>query len=283
MLDAAGKDWMVIETVGVGQDEVDIVRTADVVDRDARARAPATRCRRSRPASWRSPTSSWSTRRTARAPTASWRRSRRCWRSRRRRPATWRPPIVRTQATTGQGVPELLAADRARSGRTRRPRRPRGGGCAAVPAARAARGPVHGSRGAARAGAGRARRLLDRIADRGARSYTAAERHPRAGRSGSGQEALVKATLDHIGIAVGDLAQALAFYRDALGPRGRAARGGAVAAGARPLHARWARRPSNCSKPTAPDSPIAKFIEKRGPGIHHITLRVDDIHAALAR
>src|SRR5687767_6633617 len=33
---------------------------------------------------------------------------------------------------------------------------------------------------------------------------------------------------------------------------------------------------------TAPDSPIAKFIEKRGPGLHHITLRVDDIHAALA-
>jgi methylmalonyl-CoA epimerase len=33
---------------------------------------------------------------------------------------------------------------------------------------------------------------------------------------------------------------------------------------------------------TAPDSPIAKFLEKRGPGLHHITLRVDDIHAALA-
>ena len=33
---------------------------------------------------------------------------------------------------------------------------------------------------------------------------------------------------------------------------------------------------------TAPDSPIARYIEKRGPGIHHITLRVDDLHAALA-
>ena len=28
---------------------------------------------------------------------------------------------------------------------------------------------------------------------------------------------------------------------------------------------------------TAPDSPIAKYVEKRGPGLHHITLRVDDI------
>ena len=34
---------------------------------------------------------------------------------------------------------------------------------------------------------------------------------------------------------------------------------------------------------TAPESPIARFIEKRGPGLHHITLRVDDIHAALAQ
>ena len=58
VLDAAGYDIVIIETVGVGQDEVDIVRTADISIVVARARAPATRCRRSRPASWRSPTSS---------------------------------------------------------------------------------------------------------------------------------------------------------------------------------------------------------------------------------
>jgi methylmalonyl-CoA epimerase len=34
---------------------------------------------------------------------------------------------------------------------------------------------------------------------------------------------------------------------------------------------------------TAEDSPIAKYIAKRGPGLHHITLRVDDIRAALAQ
>jgi methylmalonyl-CoA epimerase len=32
---------------------------------------------------------------------------------------------------------------------------------------------------------------------------------------------------------------------------------------------------------TADDSPIAKYVAKRGPGLHHITLRVDDIRAAL--
>jgi methylmalonyl-CoA/ethylmalonyl-CoA epimerase len=36
-------------------------------------------------------------------------------------------------------------------------------------------------------------------------------------------------------------------------------------------------------EPTGPDSTIAKFIEKRGEGIHHICLRVDDIESHLAR
>jgi methylmalonyl-CoA/ethylmalonyl-CoA epimerase len=36
-------------------------------------------------------------------------------------------------------------------------------------------------------------------------------------------------------------------------------------------------------EPTSPESPIAKFIEKRGEGIHHICLRVDDIEAHLER
>ena len=36
-------------------------------------------------------------------------------------------------------------------------------------------------------------------------------------------------------------------------------------------------------EPTSDDSPIAKFIEKRGEGIHHICLRVDDIESHLAR
>lgn len=92
----------------------------------------------------------------------------------------------------------------------------------------------------------------------------------------------MKATLDHIGIAVGDLAQALAFYRDALGlevgppeevPSQRV-RAHFVPVGEATLE---------LLEPTAPDSPIAKFIEKRGPGVHHVTLRVDDLNEALGR
>jgi methylmalonyl-CoA/ethylmalonyl-CoA epimerase len=36
-------------------------------------------------------------------------------------------------------------------------------------------------------------------------------------------------------------------------------------------------------EPTGPDSPVAKFIEKRGEGIHHLCFRVDDIEAQLAK
>jgi methylmalonyl-CoA epimerase len=34
---------------------------------------------------------------------------------------------------------------------------------------------------------------------------------------------------------------------------------------------------------SAPDSPIAKFLERRGPGLHHVALRVPDLNATLAR
>jgi methylmalonyl-CoA/ethylmalonyl-CoA epimerase len=91
----------------------------------------------------------------------------------------------------------------------------------------------------------------------------------------------VKATIDHIGIAVGDLGASLAFFRDALGleldapedvPSQRV-RAHFLQAGEAAIE---------LVEPTADDSPIAKFVAKRGPGIHHVALRVDDIVAALA-
>jgi methylmalonyl-CoA/ethylmalonyl-CoA epimerase len=36
-------------------------------------------------------------------------------------------------------------------------------------------------------------------------------------------------------------------------------------------------------EPTSPDSPISKFLDQRGPGIHHIAVRVDDIRDTLAK
>ena len=92
----------------------------------------------------------------------------------------------------------------------------------------------------------------------------------------------MKAVLDHVGIAVKDLEQALAFYRDALGldveppehVETQRVRAHFVPAGAAAIELLEA---------TAPDSAIAKYVERRGPGLHHITLRVEDIHGAIAQ
>jgi methylmalonyl-CoA epimerase len=92
----------------------------------------------------------------------------------------------------------------------------------------------------------------------------------------------MKAILDHVGIAVKDLAAALAFYRDALGLQIEAPEEVAsqrVRAHFLPV----GDAKLELLEATAPDSPIAKYTDKRGPGLHHITLRVDDIHAALAQ
>lgn len=91
----------------------------------------------------------------------------------------------------------------------------------------------------------------------------------------------MKVVLDHVGIAVGDLDTALDFYRGVLGldveipeevPSQRV-RAHFIPVGESTLELLEA---------TAEDSPIAKFVAKRGAGLHHVCLRVDDIAAALA-
>jgi methylmalonyl-CoA/ethylmalonyl-CoA epimerase len=92
----------------------------------------------------------------------------------------------------------------------------------------------------------------------------------------------MRVTIDHIGIAVSSLEDALAFYRDALGlaveapeevPSQRV-RAHFIPAGETAIELLEA---------TAGDSPIAKYVAARGPGLHHITLGVDDLAAALER
>jgi methylmalonyl-CoA/ethylmalonyl-CoA epimerase len=92
---------------------------------------------------------------------------------------------------------------------------------------------------------------------------------------------VMRVTLDHVGIAVGDLAEALAFYRDALGLEVEAPEEVAsqrVRAHFVPL----GEASIELLEATSPDSPVKKYLDRRGPGLHHVTLRVEDIHAALA-
>jgi LAO/AO transport system kinase len=88
-------------------------------------------------------------------------------------------------------------------------------------------------------------------------------------------------TIDHLGIAVSSLEDAIRFYesiglevvqRESVGTE----------------KVRVAMLPAGESRiellePSAADSPISKFLEKRGGGLHHVALRVRDLNAAVAR
>jgi len=84
----------------------------------------------------------------------------------------------------------------------------------------------------------------------------------------------------HIGIAVPRLDEILPFYRDVLGmpevPLDDAdgARITGVAAGESLVE---------LLESESPESPIGRFITKRGPGIHHVCFNVDDLEGTLAR
>jgi methylmalonyl-CoA/ethylmalonyl-CoA epimerase len=92
---------------------------------------------------------------------------------------------------------------------------------------------------------------------------------------------LVK-SVDHIGIAVSNLDEALELYTDTFGLE---LQGTEVV---EEQKVKVAFLPIGDTEielleSTDPEGPIAKFIEKRGQGIQHIALRVDDIDAALDR
>ena len=283
VLDAAGKDVVLIETVGVGQDEVDIVRTADVsivtlvpgsgdevqalkagimeiadifvvnkADRDGADHMVAS-----------------IEAMLALHPFAK---------------DEWRPPIVKTEATTGTGVNLLLQAIekfQAHSAGTVSERRHRDRAGYRLRELLSQRFVEHVERSLLQDGELAA--MLDRIASRDLDPYSAAlavvER-------ALGREAVpavsVGAVLDHIGIAVANVEDALRFYRDALGmsvetPEEVATdrvRAHFIHAGASALELLEA---------TAEDSPIAKYVAKRGAGLHHVTLRVPDIAGLLAQ
>jgi methylmalonyl-CoA/ethylmalonyl-CoA epimerase len=83
----------------------------------------------------------------------------------------------------------------------------------------------------------------------------------------------------HVGVAVADLDAALAFYRDVLGLTPHPPE---QADGATIVSLSFGDSEVELLAPLRTDSPIAKFLERRGPGIHHICYRVPDLDAALA-
>jgi methylmalonyl-CoA/ethylmalonyl-CoA epimerase len=82
----------------------------------------------------------------------------------------------------------------------------------------------------------------------------------------------------HVGIAVDDLENAVSFYRDVLGIEPHPPE---VVDGARILTLPFGDAQVELLQPLEAESPVGRFLAKRGPGIHHICYRVPDLDAAV--
>lgn len=87
--------------------------------------------------------------------------------------------------------------------------------------------------------------------------------------------------IDHIGIAVNDIDEALKFWEGSLGIE---CTGVETVEDQKVKTAFLPIKESEIEllEATSPESPIAKFIEKKGEGIHHIAIRVENLEEALA-
>jgi LAO/AO transport system kinase len=283
VLDAAGFDHVVIETVGVGQDEVDIVRTADVAivtlvpgagdevqalkagimeiadifvvnkaDREGADRTAASIETMLSLEEW---------------------------------PAgAWRPPVLRTVATTGAGLPEVVATiDRFRAAA--------GGGLGERRRARVEwrlreilerRLMQHVEQSVL--APGEFDRLLDRIAGReidpyGAAASILARARLEAGSSESAAPGGAPGHIDHVGVAAAVASEFMGLFQRLFGFR----TGEPEDVG--PHRVRFVETGDTTLElvePRTPDAAIAKFLRNRGPGLHHVCLRVPDIDAAMA-
>jgi LAO/AO transport system kinase len=298
LMDASGRDPILIETVGVGQDEIDVVRVADTVlvvltpgqgDDIQAIKAGILEIadlfvinKADHPGAERLASDLESMLSLG-------------------EPKPWKPPILRTVASQGTGIEELAASVE------RHARFLRDGGALA-----------------ARRRAGLSSRLVeilrdlllerlvsqdlgpdelraweDRLESRAVDPYSAArevlsslEGAPRAG-AGAGRvtaktarrektTAAGGARLDHLGVAVRHIDERIAVYRDLLGLDlasveeipGEGVRVAMLPAG---------RTRIELVEPSTASSTIARHLEKRGEGIHHICFEVEDLEATLRR
>jgi LAO/AO transport system kinase len=272
LLDASGRDPILIETVGVGQDEVDVVRAADTVlvvltpgqgDDVQAIKAGLLEIadvfvinKADHPGAERLSADLEGMMTLGEA-----------------RP--WKPPIVRTVASDGRGVADLVKAieahgawlDRedARRGRRRAGLRTR---LHDILRARALERLT-----ATAPGRDRLARFEEQVADREVDPYTAAE--ALAGQGGA-------VVLDHVGIAVTSLDERLPLYRDRLGLPLQEIEA-VESEGVRAAFLPAGRTRLELLEPTRKDATLQRHLERRGEGVHHLCFEVDDLDAALAR
>jgi methylmalonyl-CoA epimerase len=91
----------------------------------------------------------------------------------------------------------------------------------------------------------------------------------------------VLSTIDHVGVAVDDIESALAVYRDLLGMP-LVHRETVTEQGVDAALLDVGDGHIELLQPLGPDTAVGKFLAKRGPGLHHIAYRVDDIDQVLS-
>ncbi len=277
ILDAAGFDKVIVETVGVGQDEVEIVKTADVsvvvlvpgMGDDIQAIK----------AGIMEIGDVFVINKADREGVLRTQKELESLLTLAHRPDFWDPPIVSTVATENKGIEDLSTAiesyrvfqSAGDANLTRRQAIARWR-LTEVLQERLLRDVLDKS-GAEE----ELERLAGEIAEKKTDVYSAVEEL--VGSSGSSKTK--PRYINHLGIATRNIDEALVFWADALGLEN------AHTEIVEDQKVRVAMLPIGESRiellePTSDDSPISKFLEKRGGGVHHIAVEVENIEAALA-
>jgi LAO/AO transport system kinase len=281
ILDAAGFDKIIVETVGVGQDEVEIVKTADVsvvvlvpgMGDDIQAIK----------AGIMEIGDVFAINKADREGVLRTQKELESLLSLAHRPDFWNPPIVKTIATENKGIEDLSAAIESYRAFTLQ-------GDASLTRKQAiARWrlvellrekllmTLLGQSGTE----AKLEQLVTRVAAKETDLYSAVEEL--VSRSGSSSTRTDGPQyINHLGIATKGIDEALGFWEGALGLEN------AHIEIVEDQKVRVAMLPLGESRiellePTSVDSPISKFLEKRGGGIHHIAVEVNDIAASLAK
>lgn len=90
------------------------------------------------------------------------------------------------------------------------------------------------------------------------------------------------ARIDHIGVAVEDLDASIALYEQTYG-MALVHRETVESQGVEAVLLDVGENHVELLRPLGPDTPVGKFLAKKGPGLHHVAYQTDDVEAALAR
>ncbi len=88
-------------------------------------------------------------------------------------------------------------------------------------------------------------------------------------------------SLNHLAVVVDSLDEALVFWRDALGLAGTGGRQSIGDEGVDVAFLKLGDSRLELIQPTAEDSGVARYLAKRGPGLHHVCLEVSDLDSKL--